>query len=305
MNSMTKGSHQNGFTSTGHVGVTDAAHIKEAGACVWWRLSGNINRDVLAAEWAKRGFNEDWLLAPAASSKALRRAVRTCTEERRLVRPLEGKKGWAIVKERAGGKDLNYRVDLVVTLSEPLFKGDTSPQHPVFDDEHHELAAGIRAEFKKHQAQLTPNDASNWLSRLVSERVDAVSLRDTGGIYFIPKHTLGDWRDMVECVRASSAHTILGMPAMPVAETIAAVMDAITVEATSEVANLEAMLEEGKLGKRGLQNRIETTHALDRKLVRYEGLLGAKLDALRDKLTDVRAAITVAILSAESEEAAA
>jgi hypothetical protein len=54
-----------------------------------------------------------------------------------------------------------------------------------------------------------------------------------------------------------------------------------------------------------LKNRVEATEALERKLGRYESLLGEKLEGLHEQLTNVRAQLCVAQVQAEQEGDAA
>jgi hypothetical protein len=266
--------------------------VEEAGAMVFWRLSGSLDLAKLKAAWATEGLEEKLLPDPPSEQVALKRAIRDFAESRRLVRPLEHRAGWSIVVETAKGDALEYSQALTVKLN--------GAGQPVCDPAEHPAAGAIEAAYTHNLDNVSQGDVSGWLCRLM-DRVDAVSLRDTGGVYFVPRHCLDRWRAMVRAIRSASAHAVFGVPAMPADETVAAVLDAITNEAMADVTALADQLAKGELGERAMESRLTKTNSIELKLGRYEALLGTKLEDVRAKLDAVRQNLTVAILTASPQ----
>ena len=164
---------------------------------------------------------------------------------------------------------------------------------------YHPDADRVRETFYANKNRVTQGDIAGWLPRIVAD-ADAVALRDTGGVYFVPRHALHHWREMVAAVRACSAHGVLGVPALAVDETIDAVMDAVVAEAEREADRTDAQVLAG-LGERALETRKRETEALEQKLGRYESILGKRLEDVRERVMRVQAGIAAAILVAVAD----
>lgn len=281
--------------NSGVVAVTDS--VSTAGAIVWWRLSGLLNIEALRSAWERAGLSEKWLPEAVGPSVACRRAAHEATDARKLVRSLP-KGGVAIVNERKlqEDNDLSYDTDCKVSINKI--------GHLVVEPADHPLREKLEADFIRFQEELTPADISSWLSRMMG-RVEAVSLRDSGGVYFVPAYALPTWEKVVRAVRDASAHKVLAAPAMKSDEAVAAIEDAMMVEAEAEIAKLSEELLSGKLGKRALENRVTGTQGLESKLARYEEIVGRRQDQVRTQLDTVRANLSVAITLAESVDDAA
>jgi hypothetical protein len=136
-------------------------------------------------------------------------------------------------------------------------------------------------------------------------QLDAVALRDTGGVYFVPPVGLERLDRICKVLGETSRHAVHRVKALRTEDAVAGILDAITVEADVEYASMSSDLTKGELGSRGLTTRAEQCEHIEGKVARYEELLGVKLDQLRTRLEGLRANITVAILKAQSEEDAA
>ncbi|KKN38749.1 hypothetical protein LCGC14_0750120, partial [marine sediment metagenome] len=271
----------------GIVAVTES--METAGCIVWWRLSGSTDGYALRQAWEDAGLPEDLVPELPSAEKALRRAVIEQRERRRLVRPLEGTKGWAVVDEAASGDDLDYSVRLKVTLNK-IGHVSIEPEGAVGSDE-------IKAAYQRHLAQLAQTDISTWLVRLAA-RVRAVALRDTGGVYFIPREQVAQWRRMAGALGAASASRVFEVPALKSDEAIEAVLDAVAREAETAAEVMEEELAKENLGERALRTRTERCGAIEEKLSTYEKLLGTSLDALHDRLEVLQAGLATAALAA-------
>lgn len=262
------------------------------GAIAYWRLSGPVDLDALRAAWVAAGLDETALPVEVSPEVALRMACQEQKQARRLVRPLEDRKGYALVEEEADGDDLTYRPTLLAKVALGAL---------ILEPADHPLASEVRAAYARQLSQLAPQAFSGWLVRRV-EASAAVALRDTGGLYFVPRYGLARWRQEAAAVRAATGHALFEIPAMRSDEAIAAVGDALNAEAETELGKIREQLSTGDLGARALKSRQETCAALRRKISGYAQALGVALDGLEARVGDLDAELVVATLAAEAEE---
>lgn len=281
------------MSSPGVIALTE--DVPTAGAIVWWRLSGAVLIDELEDAWDEAGLEVASLPQPPIGIAALRRAVLEQQTARRLVRRLGDGSGYAVVNEKADGKELDYSVSVRFTLDAigQLEHEGTAPQ---------ELIDTVRASYRAHQAELSPSDVGTFLVKQV-EACDGVRLRDTGGIYFVPNGAMAAWQALSTAMKAASAHQLFEVPALRSEDAVEAVLDAITQEAQQEAATIAQEMQEQDLGARALDNRAERAKAMRTKVQRYEGLLGRSLETLTERLEDLGAQLTVAALKASSKKA--
>jgi hypothetical protein len=274
----------------GLVAVTDAS---EAGCITWWRLSGGLDLEALRKAWAMRALDHAWLPGVPGFPSALRRAVSEMRGPHRLVRSMKNG-ALAVVDEREVGGILYFSTVLTVQLDKV--------GRPVFGCES-ELAneTQVRLDFARFQNELIQADVSPWLCGLM-DRIEAIALRETGGIYFVPRYRLRVWRDIVEALREASPHHVAQVPALSSREATAAVLDALAQEARRAMENMRREMAEGDLKSRALQNRIAATNEQQRKIAAYGDLFGEQLTAVHAALDELRAELTVAMVRADDEE---
>ena len=271
--------------------------IDEAGAIVLWRLSGAVDSDALSKAWAAAGLHENMLPVPPSPKTALLRAMNEQREARRLVRPLEGREGYAIVDEHARGADLDWQVTCRASLDAVgRIKVEADNDSPATQA----LADEVRRAYDRHLLrELSTTDVSGWLAGRLMRIADGVSLRDGGAVYFIPKHALDGWRQMIGAIRQVSAHAFFHIPALRTDEATEAILDAIASEAQAEADSFQAVLVEGKVGGRALRSKAAQCEATERKVTRYEELLGKALPELQSRLEALRANLAVAAIKAD------
>lgn len=316
--------------------VEDGAH---AGQICYWRLNGNIDPDQLSAAWERAGLDPDDLPELPAPLTALNRAVKGLQRGRRLVRPLEDRGAYAIVAETARGEELAYaqtlsvKIDAVARL---VFSAESNTNIEVCDcgwvdksdaeraksqhtakcafrvaadaaGEAHPLAATIRAAYLTALNEFDTTDIAPWLVRMLTHRCDALVLRDQGGVYYVPPSTSDKWDAIVAAVRSASEHRVFRVPALASKDVLEAVLDAVEREAREEAESMANELSKATGAGKGVSERVgksrmEKCDAVEAKVARYEELLGTKLDAIRERLGDLRANLTTAMLA---EQAAA
>ncbi len=267
-----------------------------AGLMVWWRLDGSVEMKALREAAEAHSFAEEQLPPRVKPQAAMRRAVQEQSQVRRLVRPLEDRSGYALVDEDAKAKDLDYSIELKVSFN---------PQEGMleFEPQEHPLINEIETAFMQHLRQLATTDISSWLVRQ-AYGCRAVSLRDTGGFYFIHRDHTAEWHKVVSMLRTCSSHVISNIQALQNSEAVDAILDALTREAEAEIDNIKKVLypDDGvQPGARALKNRAGRTESFTDKVSEYEVLLGTKLDEIRAQLGELQAELVTATLVAEDE----
>lgn len=137
-----------------------------------------------------------------------------------------------------------------------------------------------------------------WLA----DRLHAVALRDRGGMYFLLRESVAEWRKMVEVVEAVSGHRVYNIPALRSEDAAKAVLDAVEAEALEAIERTREELK-GELSDRALKTRQERCQQIATKVESYEEALGGKLEALRPLLDELHASIVAAALAVGAEAA--
>lgn len=279
-------------------GIFATEDLATAGALIYWRLDGALDAAVFAEAWSLAGLPEKHLPETPAPSTALARAIKELADKHTLVRPLGRRVGHAVVTERAKGKDLDYSVELKVELDQA--------NKPRFEPAWHPSAERVVTEFGRHLLECSPEDVGNWLVRVV-KRLDGLALRDTGGFYYLPPSSVVEWEHVADVLMSVSKHKLFKIPAMKSQDALHSILDAIEQDARREAEAMEAELEASRMGKtalgeRAIANRYTRVEATERRVERYEGLLGQRLDGLRDRLNELRAGLAAASLSSSLAE---
>ena len=280
---------------------------EQAGAIVYWRLSGIVNADRLTECWLEAGLPESMLPETPTPDAALRRAVYEQKARRRLVRKLPTGKGWAIVNESVENDKLKYTVDIRVYLNkigrvqfeipnEEKLAAEKITGTASALDRHRAICQQVEGAYYEHLDEFTASDISAWLVRL-ADKYSAVSLRERGGIYFVPRTTIDSWRRVVSAIRQASAHHCYEIPALKSSDAVDAILDAVVREAQSETDAMQEEMSKGDLQSRALINRSERCDSMLAKLKEYETLLGANLGEIAKRVDDLKADITIATLA--------
>jgi len=289
--------------ANGIVVVPDGENVR-AGSFTWWRLAGVIHYDKLEKAWQLADMPMRDLPSLPSRTVALKRAL---DEQYRgshtLVRVLPAG-GYAIVDESfENGQEDDETVD---PTYETRFKA-------WFDEDLGELCfrnvdgkisedemQAILSHFKMAQKELTHQDLSSWLSKLV-RNVQSVRLRDTGGIYFIPEQHVAQWEKISDIVAEVGQSRVFGVPALRTDRAVEAIMDAVISDTTNEIETVTKLLDDATLGVRALKTRGEKLAALSDKLKVYENLLGVRLDEMREKIQEADARISETIITLQED----
>lgn len=282
-----------------YVTVTDK-DIQAAGAVVFWRLAGAVNLEDLTAAWTGSGFDPDMLPANPTPTVALQRSMQEIKDAAHIVRNLPGG-GLALVREYKAERDLAYDVVLRATVDKVGRIKVEVDQAFAEDQAYLNLAERAKGSYQFHLVTLGTTDISTWLTSLMA-KLQAVSLREMGGIYFVPRFNLANFERMVGCIREVSSSVVSFIPAMPTSEALDAITEAISNEAVAMIEGVEKDITEGTLGERALKSRAKLAEECERKVTQYEGILGKRLTDIHENLEVLRERVNQALLSAEAAE---
>lgn len=290
-------------------GIVAVEGLTRAGAVVYWSLRGTLEVGALADAWAAAELPEDLLLGAPTPDAALSRAVRTLATPRTLVRPLDKRKGYAVVRERAVGDDVDHIVVFSARLDaagRPEFQlpggswarlgsvafGDTGALKQI---------QAVQAAYDQALGECAPEDVGGWLVRLAYKYLDGVCLKDTGGLYYVPPASVPGWEKVKLAVKAVSSHKLAQIDALRTDDVVDAVLDAVEAEAAATVERTFAELADD-MGARALRTRVRQAEDVLAKVGRYEGLLGVRLEKIRERVGECQAAVSAALLRAEAGE---
>lgn len=290
---------------------------ESCGAVSYWRAGGDVSIDALRAAWIDAGLDEKLLRKAPDAKTVLRRAVLGLadrkkiganTEVRTLVRPDAAPHTWAVVSEVVTTEDLpRYTTLLTVTYDStsvgPQF--EATEDAPPGSETYARLKGAVLSAFGAQQNVYDSSDITNWLVKMAYDN-GAVTLRDSGGVYFIPKAAMTFWNKAATVIESvtKSQHRVFRIPAMRNNEAMAAIIDAITHEAEQLVALVEAeMVATGDdaLGKRALKTRQAQASEMLKKVETYEALVEQKL-TVRERVEELQAAIVAASLTGDAGE---
>lgn len=264
-------------------------NLNPAGVVTFWSLSEYSRLADLRDGFRAAGLGKQ---APEAAhpSAALKGALGAVFEDAKyLIRPLK-KRGYCVVIEERGAEENRFSTVARAVLDDAgaleCWAHDWSTEDK------------IRLAFEEHKSLVTAGQLSGVLSRLAQGHFGGTALRPTGGIYWLHQSHADCWGALSRVVEAaaikSSAVYLLRHDLDP--DSVRAVQDAIFAEVTGEADRLQAAIDSGELGARGLEGRRRDAEALRAKVQEYETILGVGLSTLHEVLQAVEGAALEAIM---------
>lgn len=293
------------MTDTGFVTVSDV-NLTTAGAAIWWKLRDKTTRDKLEQALQNSGISEErWYLPEEPSAeRCLRRALKELKEYRRLIRPLKGKKGWAIVHEDATEDDMEHATIVVARIDSDgcvRWKPTDRAYDQLSVSQLNRMEDEVLASYQTQRNILNHGDMSQWLLRQV-HNMNAVTLRDGGGVYFVPPSHVPHWQSIGEVLKAIGASRAYSLQAVKALDAMEAVFDALQDEAIDMVDKIREKLEEERYGVRALQNRVVLCEDFVDKVARYEKFLGTSMGRIHEQVEELKTDLGAAIMAAEEDD---
>lgn len=266
-------------------------HISANGCVALWELSGVYDLSHVRAAFARAGFPD---VSPTVRTNAacLAAALSTVYARRGVqVRSL-GTDCYAVVE------DVPKAVDLRMThndLNAARVNADGTLTIRESDE-----ADRIRVAYEVARSQIDHDGLSAALTRVVQESLVGTPVRPRGGVYWVPAQNADRWRALgsalEELPAGNGRASLYAVTTVGDADTVKAIASAFVREADAEVDALREELPE--IGKRAATNRAKRLAELSAIADYYAQVLGASLDAVRQRIEVVGAQAGAAALDA-------
>jgi hypothetical protein len=257
------------------------------GDLVWWTLSeAGVSRATLEALWTGAGLSDALLPEPPTAEKALKTAVRSCQvgvvdKLIRLGKDADDELVFAIIDERrVGDGSLEHHQEARVILNRVT-------EHLGADAPDHALVVAIRERFEELRSTQTADDVRRMLVRALRSFA-AVTLREGGGVYWVPRTFQRDVRRLEEAVARLGSSKLY---VIPVHHTAAAASTLGEVAKGSLETELAALQEELRAFQAEppdrtstLERRLDAFAALKTRAQLYRDVLKVQVDDLEGQL---------------------
>lgn len=222
-----------------------------------------------------------------------------------MVRPLEKRddNGYTVVKETKGKTanlyDRLFNAKVTMTGGVDLYNVDPSFQGKVAKQDLQDRT--------DHFHSVLPGDSvSKLLVEIIKNKLDGISIRDGGCIYFLPEENINQWRKVCSLVSLAAVggtqNKFTSLQMERTDETLRDIKDSIITEVTTKTAEIRADLSKNDLGDRAITNRVNRSLELAKRVQFYEGMLGEALETCRDALTKTEQAVALSTAQEETRD---
>jgi hypothetical protein len=246
--------------------------IRLDGSVVFWTLSKDSVRQTIIDGWTAVGAGWGKMAPKERTPEACLRDALSDRFPKALIRPLEKKDGFAVLQE------VRYRDD-VQTACTHAVAFDSNGGIEIRRGYTMTLEMELHEAYTRQRAILKPSQVATSLVGILSH-LNAVVLRPTGGIYWLPDASLSTWQELADVVQAAGVggrNAIYRITHTFDAESVRAVRDAVLAEADREAAEIIKDVDSGELGERALKSRAEQADRLKLKVQEYERILNESL----------------------------
>lgn len=287
------------------------ATIENAGALMWWNLIA-CEGEALETAWVAEGLDPSMLPAGRRDHVVLREVCRAIArklarvnldadgdEISHGVRDLAETAGCVIVRDKASVEDVEKDSTRIRVRFASKVPGGSPDSDGVTIDgpDSEQWADAIRADFERARGLVQTTPLSTLLSVRVSAMLDAVGMRSGGGLNYVPAHALGTL-DRVKRALDAVGCRVSTLPASNSGDIVRDVLASLQGESDTMIERMESELIESELGPRACQGRANDCDSQLAKLEKYETLLGANLQGIRDRIESLSSDYTAAALEA-------
>jgi len=273
------------------------------GDMVWWTLSdASLDRTSLVAKWTGSGLSADLLPEPPTAEKALRLAVRSSQVGQaeflvRLAHDGDGELIYAVVREEnLGGGILAHKQEARVELKK-------AARAIVSDVPAHTLVRAIEDAFTQFLDTHTADDMRRTLVKTL-RTLSAVTLREGGGVYWVPRTHAETVRRLERAVSQLGQSTFHVVPVHQTddgAKTLGVVArGSLETELTALREELEAFKAQPPDRRSTLQRRLEAFSELRSRAQLYRDILNVQVEDLEQHLTSMAASVEQMLAAQEA-----
>ena len=284
------------FEKLKSVFVTNGEHL---GDLVWWALSeAEVPRVRLETLWRSAGLDPSFLPEPTTAEKALKLAVRTAQLGKsdhliRLGKESEDELVFAIVEEqRHQDGSVSFTQHARVVL-------DRKAETVTSDNPTHSLVGCIAAEFARVRSMQTSDDVRRAMLRTLNA-CSAVSLREHGGIYWVPAPHANLLRKLQSCIEQLGRSQLYLLPVHRCAESERTLGEVAKASIEDELLQLQAQMVEFKNAPptraTTLVKRLECFDALRAKAQLYRDILHVQVTDIDTQLAELTQEVEVMLI---------
>jgi hypothetical protein len=268
---------------------------QHVGDLLWWTLAdARITRSLLESVWADAGLSSSWLPEPPTPEKALRTAVRESQVGQHSYLLRLGKEDdreivFAVVLEsRDSSGNVHHAQEARVRLDR------SAPATLDSDRPSHDLVLAISAAYDRLLTTHTVDDVRRTLLKTLGSCA-AVTLRDHGGVYWVPAPHAETLRQLQRAVASIGASRLDVVPIHATPEATAALGSAARASIEEELVALRAEIE-GFVAHpperaSTLARRLETFEDLRCKARLYHSVLQVHVQDLEGALSKLSAVV--------------
>ena len=240
--------------------------------------------------------------APKQNSKlvALHQALKSvCGSKHRLVRPLIGERGYAIVKETkdGSGQSLSHGVDFDALMPHdsdfPVFRDSTGNYFQ--PDEGDRIIHRFQVEKERVQAAAISKALVN-----IIDKFHGTSLRPSGGIYWLPQGAIETFDKVAKCFQDAcedGTNKIYFQTTVLDDDLTESVIAGLTQSVEMEVNQMTADLRDNNPGKRAKKTKAERCNRLLARIAGYEKMFSVSLKELQAQVSTVEGQAMMATFS--------
>lgn len=268
--------------------------LEGAGLITWWDLSGRVHPETLAEAFADEGLD----LSPPITTpaNALKQAVgkmvgKAASRTHGVLAVKSTRDAWFLVERHLldDGKDVSLAAFARVEVVGSDFRATAMREGRL------DLAQAVCDLAARLLASTASWSLSAWLCKTHGSAFAAVTLRASGGLYYIPPAKRAMFTAFWRAMGYVSNHRATTIDALPTEETVAAVTEALKREYDTAFAELEAELTSGvSMTKKGRATRLAHLEGLRAKLGSYADLLGGAVNVLDEKVEEALMSLALA-----------
>lgn len=283
---------------------TMAAGGEHLGDVVWWMLSGaDVPRSVLETKWLAHGLDPAFLPEEQTPEKAMRQAVRealTGEDKKKVgIQPTVDSKSSLIyavgswMTDNVGNAE--FRQDALIMLDKSV-----TPAAASSDNVSNDLVTKVLREYNRYLGTHTSRDVMTSITKAL-KAWSAVTLRETGGIYFVPRTQSDNLRKLQGAVEQLGNSLVFLLPVHSTTDAVRSLGTAASGSIEDELSSLRTEIDGFLADPNGvrpstLKRRLEAFTDLRSRANLYHtilnvtvGDLGAQLKAMEDQVTTMLA----------------
>ena len=232
--------------------------------------------------------------APKKNSKlvALHQALKgVCGRKDRLIRPLKGEPGYAVVREEKGedGKSLSHTVEfdaLMPTDSHcPVFRDPDGEYFSPFEDN------AITQRFQIECERVQASAISKSLVQII-DYMHGISLRPRGGVYWVPQGAVDRFENVAQCFHEScegKLNKVYFQTTVHDDKLRDSVIMGLTDSIETETRQMLEVLSQPDVGKRAKKTKMDRCGKLLKRISGYEKMFQVSLQELQKHVSHVEA----------------